>query len=197
MKWLLSLFCVAGLATCQAQQTLGDAARQNRLQKPPSNAKHVITNDEIPSVIPEESRTVTEIREEGAHANSAASVKTPKDAELIAKVRAQKQKVKKLEQEIAAKQSKLDNKDCPAGVTCGPQKLAVRATMCCDLAVTTCDVAKAAGIHYYDDWCNAPDKLQDEIDADKKRLDEERRVLEGLQEEARKKGYGNAAYDPD
>ncbi len=192
MKWLLSLVCLAGFATCQAQQTLGDAARQNRLQKPQAPAKRVITNEDIPSAALTESSATAGVRESSAE-KTAGSKQAPRGGDLLGKIRAQKLKIKNLEQRIAADQVKLNKMTgCPAGDNC--QKVIPQGTGL-GAGGSVCNLPSYA--NPYQGWCDEPAKVQAGIDETQKQIDKERALLEALQEEARKQGYGNSAYDPD
>jgi hypothetical protein len=50
---------------------------------------------------------------------------------------------------------------------------------------------------YYKDWCDRGRVLKAQYDAAQKQLVEEKARLEQMQEDIRRKGYGNAVYDPD
>jgi hypothetical protein len=50
---------------------------------------------------------------------------------------------------------------------------------------------------YYKDWCDTGRNLKAQYDAAQNQLKQERANLEKMQEAIRRKGYGNAVYDPD
>jgi hypothetical protein len=50
---------------------------------------------------------------------------------------------------------------------------------------------------YYKDWCDAGRKLKAQYDAAQVQLTQEKSRLEQMQENIRRKGYGNGIYDPD
>lgn len=50
---------------------------------------------------------------------------------------------------------------------------------------------------YYKDWCDTGRSLKAQYDAVQGQLKQEKANLEKMQEEIRRKGYGNAVYDPD
>jgi hypothetical protein len=50
---------------------------------------------------------------------------------------------------------------------------------------------------YYKDWCDTGRNLKAQYDASQLQLTQEKARLEQMQEDIRRKGYGNAVYDPD
>jgi hypothetical protein len=50
---------------------------------------------------------------------------------------------------------------------------------------------------YYQDWCDTGRNLKAQYDAAQVQLEQEKAHLEQMQENIRRKGYGNAIYDPD
>jgi hypothetical protein len=50
---------------------------------------------------------------------------------------------------------------------------------------------------YYKDWCDTGRNLKAQYDAAQLQLTQEKAQLEQMQEGIRRKGYGNAVYDPD
>ncbi len=50
---------------------------------------------------------------------------------------------------------------------------------------------------YYKDWCDTGRNLKAQYDASQGQLAHEKVQLEQMQEDIRRKGYGNAVYDPD
>lgn len=180
-----------------AQDSLGDFARQQRWAKPATPALHEITNDDLATTASTATSTSPDARNPSSEiGKDSAKDGASKAAEVQAKISAQKEQVKALEDKIAADQKKLDEMTCPKGVTCG-QRVLLTGTGMGAPGPTPCQISDALSWHPYQDWCDEPDKLQDEIDATQKQLDSERAVLDSLQEEARRQGFGNSIYDPD
>jgi hypothetical protein len=50
---------------------------------------------------------------------------------------------------------------------------------------------------YYKDWCDRGKHLKAQYEASQRQLAQEKARLEQMQEDIRRKGYGNAVYDPD
>jgi hypothetical protein len=50
---------------------------------------------------------------------------------------------------------------------------------------------------YYQDWCSTGRNLNAQYEASQRQLEQEKARLEQMQEDIRRKGYGNAVYDPD
>ena len=50
---------------------------------------------------------------------------------------------------------------------------------------------------YYKEWCDTGRKLKAQYDLTQDQLEQEQAKLEKMQEAIRRKGYGNAVYDPD
>jgi len=50
---------------------------------------------------------------------------------------------------------------------------------------------------YYKDWCDRGRNLKAQYDASQLQLTQEKARLEQMQEDIRRKGYGNSVYDPD
>lgn len=50
---------------------------------------------------------------------------------------------------------------------------------------------------YYKSWCDTGRNLKSQYDAAQAQLAQEKARLEAMQENIRRKGYGNAVYDPD
>src|SRR5438105_8583636 len=171
-------------AALALSQSLGDIARQQRFLKPAPTAR-VITNEDIAA------RSGKKDQLARADITPAIDISIPKrdskqpsTADVQSKILAQKQKVKALEKRIMEDQRKLDNLSCPPGVTCG-QRVLLTGTGMGAPGPSLCDVSKAAGVHYYDDWCDEPAKLESDIAAAQKELATERTSLDAMQEGAR------------
>jgi hypothetical protein len=50
---------------------------------------------------------------------------------------------------------------------------------------------------YYKDWCDRGRNLKAQYEASERQLTQEKAKLEHMQEDIRRKGYGNGVYDPD
>jgi hypothetical protein len=50
---------------------------------------------------------------------------------------------------------------------------------------------------YYKDWCDRGRNLKAQYEAAQRQLAQEKTKLEQMQEDIRRKGYGNGVYDPD
>jgi hypothetical protein len=50
---------------------------------------------------------------------------------------------------------------------------------------------------YYKEWCDTGRNLKAQYEASQRQLEQEKARLEQMQEDIRRKGYGNAVYDPD
>jgi hypothetical protein len=50
---------------------------------------------------------------------------------------------------------------------------------------------------YYKDWCDRGRNLKAQYEASQRQLAQEKAKLEQMQEDIRRKGYGNGVYDPD
>ena len=50
---------------------------------------------------------------------------------------------------------------------------------------------------YYKDWCDRGRNLKAQYEASERQLAQEKAKLEKMQEDIRRKGYGNGVYDPD
>ena len=185
----LAICTVAFATACFAQDSLGDLARQQRFSKPAQTQQHEITNDDIASS-PNSATPKTTSTETRAVDSAQKKEEAPDAAEVQAKIRAQKEKIKALEAKIADDEKKLDEFTCPKTVTCGQRVLLL------GTGGGFCSLPSSV-YNPYQDWCDQPDKLQADIDATQKQLDSERAILESMQEEARQQGFGNAIYDPD
>lgn len=163
-----------GVLSCSAQ-SLGEAAReQQALKKSSSSAsKRVITNDDLHS------------GEHLAEASAKPAVKSGNDAtsesagagadhlsadEVKARIKAQRQKIAQLAAQMDNLQKEMEpwkGSDCTHVLR--PDNS------------NTCDI---------------PQKLTAELDRTKGQLDQERKNLESMQEDARQMGYANSVYDP-
>ena len=186
----LAIWTLAFAAVCLAQDSLGDLARQQRWAKPATPAPHEITNDDIAT-----SASTPAANSSQPTDTTSTKKEAPNAAEVQAKIRAQKGKVKALEDKIATDQKQLAKHDPTSNSGLSIYEHAILSgspdTSYCDLPDYT---QQRLG---YKDWCDEPDKLQDDIDTTQKQLDSERAILDSMQEEARQQGFGNSIYDPD
>jgi len=169
--------------TLCAAQSLGDVARQQRLQKKTASptAHHVITDEDIPAQ--------KQAKQAEAPAPAAAQEKKTADAEseaatnqqskeqraneLQAKIKEEKQRILNLEAHLKKLQGELDKWK----------------TSDCTYTVHREDTSKSG--------CDIPGKLLAENEKSRTQLEHERAALVEMQEEVRRLGYGNSFYDPE
>ena len=187
-------------AALSFSQSLGDIARQQRFLKPAPTAR-VITNEDIAA------RSGKKDQLARADITPAIEISIPKrdskqqsPADVQSKILAQKQKVKQLEDRIAADKKQLAKHD-PIGNS--GVSVYERVTFQGSLGLGSPGVGFCALPDYIleqrglKDWCDEPDKLEADIAAAQKELAVERTSLDAMQEEARQQGFGNSIYDPD
>lgn len=194
MKATLGLIAVVAMqVACLAQDSLGDLARQQRWAKPANPAPHEITNDDLASTASTAKATSSDTKTSSDDEKASGKKESPNPAEVQAKIRAQKEKIKALEDKISADKKQLAKHDPMSNV-----RVYERAAFNNFVYAGDCNlpdyIQESRGIK---DWCDEPDKLQDDIDAAQKQLDSERAILDSMQEEARQQGFGNSIYDPD
>ena len=184
----VALLCF--LAASGVSQSLGDIARQQRFLKPAPTAR-VITNDDIAA------RSGKKDQLARADITPAIEISIPKrdsksPDDVQAKILTQKQKVKALEDRIAADKKQLA-KHTDIGDVVVSQRVLIAPVRLgeCNLPDY---IQERRG---YKDWCDEPDKLEADIAAARKELATERTSLDAMQEEARQQGFGNSIYDPD
>lgn len=190
-----ALLC-AFTAYGQDSQSLGDVARQSRLQKQqkdaqakdtsskdasskqtpatdasakdaqPAKSPHVITNDEIPS---HGGPTVTTAR--GSQADNEPDA-TPNSGDRDDRAEQLKSRIQAQKSAIAgleAEISSLSESIHYAGGNC----------------VANCE-----------SWNERQKQKQDQVESMKAQLEEQKKQLENMQESARKQGFGSAVYEP-
>lgn len=193
MAALIAAF-VTGSASAQSQP-LGDVARQQQLQKQQSPApQKVITNEDIPASSPQAGANPGEPGKTTETTSSKKAEERPDAGAVRAKISAQKQKVKELEDRIAADKKQLAKHDRTEEIAHGTgmgTTIALHVPDYCDMPDY---MQEERG---YKDWCDEPNKLQAEVDDLQKQLDSERATLDAMQEEARQQSFGNSVYDPD
>ena len=184
----VALLCF--LAASGVSQSLGDIARQQRFLKPAPTAR-VITNDDIAA------RSGKKDQLARADITPAIEISIPKrdsksPDDVQAKILTQKQKVKALEDRIAADKKQLA-KHTDIGDVVVSQRVLIAPVRLgeCNLPDY---IQERRG---YKDWCDEPDKLEADIAAAQKELATERTSLDAMQEDARQQGFGNSIYDPD
>ncbi len=174
-KWIICAVIVIGASTlAAAQEPLGDVARKERAKQKPQAAK-VITNEDLPSVSPEEAGASAEVPEtdetkpgkkgeEGQEGPASAQEKIKEMEQWKSRIAAQDAKVQLLDQQVT--QLERD------------YKLRMSAFYS-DLGLRLRDEAK---------WAEEEKKYHEEIAAKQKERDAERTKLDDLKEAARKAG---------
>jgi hypothetical protein len=170
---LISLGC---LNSCMAQ-SLGDAARQQQTQKKsaPVKTKHVITNDDIASgVKPADSSAKPSVKKGNSvtsDSDAATDADRPSAQEIQANIKEQRQRILDIEVQMKVIQKEM-----------GPWK--------------TTDCTHVLHANSSMNTCDVPQKLAADYEAAKAQLEQEKKNLVSMQEEARKMGYANSVYDP-
>jgi hypothetical protein len=180
------VFVCAILAHGQDEPSLGDAARQSRLQKqqkaqdkdtpakdgsakdphPSKPPKKVITNEELPEHIGP-TRTAA-----SGQQIAGADYQQPGDDDRKAPPEQWKSRIQAQKTSIASLQSELNNLSASiqyAGSNC----------------VSGCV-----------QWNERQKQKQDQLEGMKAQLEQQQKNLEEMQEAARKQGYGSSVYDP-
>jgi hypothetical protein len=189
------------LATACVAQSLGEVARQQRARKKPADTqRRVITEEELRSstskeaVAAAESSTNVEAKEMKESSPTPASKDdTATAAELQAKIRAQKKKVRELEARVQEIEKKLAARETLRNLQVYQHVLNAEWWN----NAGACDLSNALYSNPYKEWCEEPAKLNAELEEKKPELEKERFTLEAMQEQARRQGYGSAFYDPD
>lgn len=175
LAWM-ALISISSLATCAAQ-SLADLARQQQAKKSSApQPKHVITNDDIASGAKsaDSSPKGTTTKKSAAHsdaAGSAADADRPSAEEITAGIKEQRQKIRDVEAQVKDLQQQMDTwkgSDCTHVLHSDTLKNA-----CDDLQKVTADLARM-----------------------KSQLEDEKKNLASMQEDARKMGFSNSVYDP-
>lgn len=170
---LISLWC---LNSCTAQ-SLGDAARQQQAQKKsaPAKTKHVITNDDIASgVKPTDSSAKPSVKKGSSvtsDSGAATDADRPSAPEIQANIKEQRQKIREMEAQMKEIEKELETwktSDCTH-------------VLHANTSINACDEVQ---------------RLNSEHEAVKAQLEQEKKNLTDMQEEARKMGYANSVYDP-
>lgn len=169
---LISLFFAASCAG----QSLADAARKQQTLKKsdPAQTRHVITNDDIASGSKvDDANKPPEKKVTTAPASASEPPQDPNHPsaeEVKAGVKAQRQRIAQLGEQVNELQKKLEpwkNSDCTH--------------------VLHADNRNA---------CDVLGKLNAELEITKSQLESEKKNLQWMQEDARKMGYPNSVYDP-
>jgi hypothetical protein len=195
-----AVMVVAAFAVSSSAQSLGEVARRERANKQARpSARRILTEDDLREGSSAGKATATASVEasEPVEPKPTLSSKDEKlsPAELQGRIKAQKQKVRELEAKIDELQKQLDARNTIGTVSVAqhvlvqPGGIGHNAGVCASLA--------AVHSHPYKEWCDQPAKLAAEIEQAEVKLREEQAVLEALQEEARRLGFGSAFYDPD
>ena len=172
------LISFLGGATCTAQ-SLADAARQQQTAKKSGSSapKHVITNEDFASSSKSDDSGAKRATQKVAAATSSDSPSAapaaedhPSAEQVQDQVKAERQKIAQLQAQTSDLQTQLEQwktSDCT---------------------------------HYLrpdnSNTCDIPQKLTAELDRTKSQLEQEKKNLETIQEDARKMGFANSVYDP-
>ena len=170
---LISLGC---LNSCMAQ-SLGDAARQQQTQKKsgPAKTKHVITNDDIASGVKPTDSSAKPSAKKGSSVTSDSDAATdadrPSAQEIRAGIKEQRRKILDMEAQMKEIEKELEpwkTSDCTH-------------VMHANTSINACDEVQ---------------RLNSQHEAAKAQLEQEKKNLTEMQDEARKMGYANSVYDP-
>ena len=182
-------------ANCAVAQSLGDVARQQRIQKASAvSPSRVITNEDIATGrSAASSDQSSSLHDADLDKEMLQTEKQSSAHELQQKIIAQKKKVSELEKHIREVQARLDKRISIGSVQVSESVGGVDSPA----YVGDCQYSDANYYHPYQDWCDQPAKWQADIDASSKELQKEKAELGAQQEQARRLGYGNAFYDPE
>lgn len=174
LAWM-TLISISSLASGVAQ-SLGDVARQQQEAKKTSTSqsKHVITNDDISSgskATDSAAKPATKKSATTSASQPSTDADRPSAEEIQAGIKEQREKIQEIEAHMKEVQQELQtwkNSDC-------------------------------THVLHSDTLTNACDDLQ-RINTDlartKDQLDQEKKNLASMQEDARKMGFANSVYDP-
>jgi hypothetical protein len=196
-----TLLTVTVLMSASSAQSLGEVARQERARKQARpSAGRILTEDDLQKGEPLTKNPVSQPEPEASKPPESKPATTTKDekpspGELQAKIKAQKQKVRDLEAKIQELEKQLAKLDTVGTVTVYQNVTGQQGDA--GVAVGLCGVSNAMHSNPYKEWCEQPAKMAADIEKSQAKLKEEQAVLERLQEEARRQGYGSAFYDPD
>ena len=171
---IIGFSLIWGVLSCSAQ-SLGDAAREQQvLKKSNSSAsKHLITNDDLHSgehFTQDRAKPAVKTGDAAESKSAGASTDHLSADEVKAGIKAQRQKITQLEAQMDDLQKEMEawkGSDCTHVLR--PDNS------------NTCDI---------------PQKLTAELDRTKGQLDQEKKNLKSMQEDARQMGYANSVYDP-
>ena len=198
-----SLVLFACAITCAAQ-SLGEMSRLEKARQSKLPPRHVITNDDLH---PSSSASQPEVKEPPATKKKelVAEDTKPTADDVTAVIRAQKQKIKALEDHLREDQKKLDEHNTPIKGNVQVSQLNTYETVFVQsangLGAFSMGLCARPDLLYgrpdLQDWCAEPDRLQDDMDKTQAELEQERQRLEAMQEEARHMGFNSVVYDPD
>jgi DNA repair exonuclease SbcCD ATPase subunit len=187
------------MSPCVAQ-SLGEVARKERAKKKSSDVKRqVITEEQLrPTTANEATIAAPAKAGDAKEVKESAAAKGEKQAaaELQAKIKTRKQKVRELEAKVQKLQEQLDKRNSFGTLTVSQQVL-IQPGGLGSTGPGWCALSEATTGNPYKEWCEEPVKLNAELEKTESELENERSVLETLQEQARRMGYGSAFYDPD
>jgi hypothetical protein len=174
--WLAAVICLFAAAACaQDSPSLGDLARQQRLQKEKSKTAQgkdaktskVITNEEIHAKTAIASQSAAAADEHPASNSASTSTNEVKQSaeSWTAQIQTQKTQVASLEKQIGAIKDSIQ------------------------FAPPNC-------VENCVQWNELQQEKQRQAEGMQTQLDEMKKHLEEMQDSARKQGYGSSVYDP-
>jgi hypothetical protein len=182
MRSVSKLACVSAVVvfcfgTCFAQ-SLADAARQQQaLKKSNDTTPHrVITNDDLSSTSKgDDSAVKAKVKKHTTSGSTDASSDQDDDRptaeEITRNVKMQRQTIAELQDRVSELQKEME-----------PWK--------------TSDCTHVMHIGTSINACDVPQRLTAELDQTKSQLEQEKKNLAAMQEDARKMGFANSVYDP-
>jgi len=190
---LAVLLCCSTVSTAQS---LGDVARQERARKSlnPHPERHVFTNEDFSRAKQEEPAS-SPSQPDSKSAEPGADGRDKQARELQSNIRAQKQKVWQLDGKVREIQRQLEAREPLKGMEVSQRISLLSSGGMGYKGQTLCSMAYTLSDPSYQKWCDEANKLSAELDKTNVELKQARAVLEALQEQARRLGYGNAFYD--
>lgn len=184
-KVLAGLTVAAGLSLSVYAQSLGDAAREARAEKPAVPQTKVYTNDNLPTA------GAISVLGTGAPASSSPSSSTDKPAKAasttpaVSDAEAKQKQVDKIKTDVEAQKAEISRLERELDISTREWKLR-QAAYYADAGNQLRDPAA---------WAAQERKYNDETATKKQALDDARQKLDDLQEQARKAGMSSAATE--
>ena len=174
----IAVLVALSAGACMAQ-SLGDVARQQQSDKKPASAKRVITNDDFvseskPAGKSEDAKTKSSAKHaKPAHSDNPTDADTdqPSADDIKQGIKEQRQRIAAVESEVKEIQQEME----PWKVT---------------------DCTHVFHGQSQTNTCDIPQRLTAELNAKNAELDQEKKSLQEMQEQARKLGFANSVYDP-